>query len=158
MLTQINTGNHSISEQFERRINKVLKPLYKTENINYEYISGSEYTDLYTLQKDSLLLGYMALTSSKGRLDRFNYVIVYSPEACVRKVKVIQYNSTRGTEVTAKRWLKQFEGNCGDSLIYGKDIQALSGATYSASSITEDIPIVTQWVKEIINLDITIVR
>ena len=41
-----------------------------------------------------------------------------------------------GGEISSKKWLEQFVGYKGGALKYGDDIQAISGATYSASSIT----------------------
>lgn len=143
-------GSGEISETVVRRTEKVLKPIFDTEVFSYHSLEQNEYANLYKLNADSNFVAYLVYTSSKGRLERFQYMILYSTEVEVIKVKILQYNSTRGTEVTSKRWLRQFEGNKGETLKYGKDIQAITGATYSATSITEDIPMVTQWVKDIV--------
>jgi len=141
----------TIPDSFKTRIEKELKPFFKADEYTYEFIAQEEHSSLFTLSADSEFAGYLALTSSKGRFERFEYMVLYSKDVVVKKVKVLQYNSSRGTEITAKRWLRQFEGCKGETLKYGKDIQAISGATYSATSITEDIPLVTQWVKKVIN-------
>lgn len=135
---------------FERRIDKALKPILKTEEISYTFIDSTAGADLYQLKAEDMFHGYMAIASSKGRFERFYYMIYYADDLSVQKVKIIQYNSTRGTEVASKRWLKQFEGNKGEELRYGKDVNAISGATYSATSITKDIPVVTKWVQSVV--------
>ena len=58
----------------------------------------------------------------------------------IKRVEILTYNATYGHQITSKNWLKQFLGfNGKQTLKYGKDIQAISGATISAKSITEDI-------------------
>jgi len=140
-----------MSETSKRRTEKVLKPIFKTDVFTYLPISSDEYNVLYKLYADSLFSGYLVLTSSLGRAERFEYFILLSPKIEVQKVNIIQYHSTRGTGVTSKRWLKQFEGNRGETLRYGKDVQAISGATFSATSITKDVPRVTRWVNKVVN-------
>lgn len=143
-------GSDKIPETIVRRTENVLESIYKTNIFTYELLDENEFSGLYKLNADSNFVAYLVYTSSKGRFERFQYMILYSPDVEVIKVKILQYNSTRGTEVTSKKWLRQFEGNKGDKLVYGKDIQAITGATYSANSITEDVPAVTQWVKGIL--------
>ena len=144
-------GSDEIPETIARRTEKALKPIFKTETFNYELIEELEFTSLYKLNADSEFVGYLVYTSSKGRFERFQYMLLFSKDVEIIKVKILQYNSTRGTGVTSKRWLKQFNGNKGEELIYGKDIQAITGSTYSATSITHDIPLIVQWVQELVN-------
>jgi Na+-translocating ferredoxin:NAD+ oxidoreductase RnfG subunit len=50
------------------------------------------------------------------------------------------YREDHGGEVGSKRWLNQFSGKSkADNLIYQKDIAAISGATISAKSMTNEI-------------------
>ncbi len=50
------------------------------------------------------------------------------------------YREDHGAEVGSKRWLKQFIGKSGDNnLKYQKDIVAISGATISAKSMTNEV-------------------
>ena len=92
-----------------------------------------------TDQRDQLA-GYLILASSKGRYDYFDYMILVSRTVMVEKVEILVYRSDHGSEICSKSWLKQFSGNRGEPLDYGKDIDALSGATFSASSLSRDIP------------------
>jgi hypothetical protein len=86
-----------------------------------------------------------------GRSEKFEYLVLYTPDIVVQRVSILQYSSSRGTGVTSKRWLKQFIGNKGEVLTYGKDVQAISGATFSAQSLTHDIPELSRWVVEQLN-------
>ena len=105
ILTNLSGNKCDIPESFERRIEQVIKPIFKTDCFSYEFVEEEDYTSLYKLNADSLFVGYLAITSSKGRLDRFQYMILYTPEVSIKKVKLIQSNSSRVTEVTSNRWL-----------------------------------------------------
>ncbi|MCK4920537.1 MAG: FMN-binding protein [Bacteroidales bacterium] len=50
------------------------------------------------------------------------------------------YQATHGQEVTSPGWLKQFVGYDGiKSLVVGREIDAISGATISADAITMNL-------------------
>jgi len=88
---------------------------------------------------DGSIIGYVLTTSAMGRFDAFDYFIIYNKELKVQSVRVVVYRSSHGSAICNKRWLKQFEGFGGETIVYGKDIQAVSGATISGGSIVEDV-------------------
>lgn len=74
------------------------------------------------------------------RTEFFDYFILFDKSKSVISVVVYNYEATRGQEVTAKGWLKQFAGyNGSKNLVVGKNIDSISGATISANAITTDI-------------------
>lgn len=80
------------------------------------------------------------ICSSDGNAyEYFDYVILLDVDLTILKVSVVDYPGDYGYEITSKGWLKQFNGYKGRQLKYGKDIDAISGATISANSITSDI-------------------
>jgi len=84
--------------------------------------------------------------------EYFDYLIVFDSNASVQQVKVYNYQATHGQEVTNKGWLKQFQGYNGNrSLTVGKNIDAISGATVSVYSITDDIQEKTKLLKKILH-------
>lgn len=80
--------------------------------------------------------GYVILANGMGRYDEFTFLVLTNPDKSTRLVRVVNYVSEHGGEISSKKWLEQFVGYKGGALKYGDDIQAISGATYSASSIT----------------------
>ncbi|HOO84380.1 MAG TPA: FMN-binding protein [Prolixibacteraceae bacterium] len=138
-------------ETLKRRAEKALISECGANVVHYELIAENARTLLFTLYADSLQCGYVAITSSMGRSEKFEYLVMYSNDVAVQRISILQYRSSRGTGITSKRWLKQFVGNKGEVLTYGKDVQAISGATFSAQSLTHDIPILSKWVSEQIN-------
>ena len=102
---------------------------------------------IYQLYHENELLGYLVLTASMGRYESFDYMVVYDPELSVKEIDVLNYTSSHGGEVASRNWLKQFAGYNGKHLTYGKDIEAITGATYSAGSLTKDVETITVLLK-----------
>jgi len=72
--------------------------------------------------------------------EYFDYFALLNPDYSILEIKVYNYAATHGQEICSKAWLKQFKGFDGSSkLRYGKDIDAISGATISGKAITEDV-------------------
>lgn len=90
---------------------------------------------------------FAVFTQAKGRYDFFDYLLIVSNNAVVEIVDVFKYRSEHGGEIASKKWLRQFENYSEGELNYGTDISAISGATLSAKSITNDIPTVIQLIK-----------
>ena len=84
--------------------------------------------------------GYLVISSAKGRFDRFDFMILYNHNRKLLEVRVLTYRSEYGSQITSKAWLRKFsELDMEKDIQYGEDIDAISGATFSASSITREI-------------------
>ena len=66
-------------------------------------------------------------------------MVIYDETLMIKKIEVLTYRSDHGHEITSGKWLNQFTSTKGCDLNYGKDIQAISGATFSGNAITEGI-------------------
>jgi hypothetical protein len=93
----------------------------------------------YQVRSGGQLKGYAYLTHGMGRYEAFDFVVLYSTDLQIQKVDILVYRSDHGYEIMNKRWLAQFNGKTGCNLVYGKDIDAISGATLSGTSLTETI-------------------
>jgi len=83
--------------------------------------------------------------------EYFDYIIFFDTNAHIKKIRILDYNATYGYEVCSKNWLKQFIGYFGsESLLVGKNVDGISGATISANAIASDITLQTQLVKSIL--------
>ena len=84
--------------------------------------------------------GNPALSTLNTESEYFDYFIIFNSKKTVEAVRVYNYQATHGQEVTAPGWLKQFVGYEGiESLVVGREIDAISGATISADAITMDL-------------------
>ncbi len=119
----------------------VLHPLTLDSNIGSSIEDIHQGDKVYKVfrENDSIVLGYLLSTSAPGRFDEFDYFVIYNELLEVELVRISVYRSSHGSAICSKRWLKQFSGFKGGDIVYGKDVQAVSGATISGSSIVEDI-------------------
>jgi len=100
-------------------------------------ISDANFYKIYNNQK---LLGYYYFGQAYGKADYFDFIVIFDTDLIVSKVKILVYREDHGAEVGSKRWLNQFKGKVkGENLTYQKDIAAISGATISAKSMTNEI-------------------
>ena len=83
--------------------------------------------------------------------EKFDYMILFDSLGVVDYVQVLDYPGDHGYEISNKKWLKKFKGYAGGKLRYGKEIDAISGATISANSITQDIKQVHHAVQVVLN-------
>ena len=94
---------------------------------------------LFEITEENKNRGYVLSTEAKGRFDYFDYSVYYSEELVVMGVIVTVYRSTHGAAICQRKWLSQFNGYDGEELILGREIDAISGATFSAESMVLDI-------------------
>jgi hypothetical protein len=104
-------------------------------------LSGSlrEGDRFYLLRQEDVLHGYLLSTRALGRYDYFDYLLAYAPDLSVKGLTITVYRSAHGAAICQKKWLSQFEAYTGEELTLGKEIDAVSGATISATSLVKDI-------------------
>lgn len=125
----------SLDKKLVKEVNKI----FDTELEIKPIATLQESDQVYLIQTPEKVLGYVLSTSAKGRYDNFDYSVIYNPELGVKSVVVTTYRSSHGAGICSKGWLKQFRGYHGEEIRLGKEIDSISGATISASSLVEDI-------------------
>ena len=135
----------------QKLINKAEKLAVKnfkdTEIIKEQiHINPSEYYKVNTdtvfrlKQKDGELMGYLVLSSAMGRFEEFDFMIVYNADLTMTVLNILVYRSEFGYQVSTRGWLKQFLDNpVGTAYTYGQNIDAISGATFSGKSLTDNL-------------------
>jgi len=71
--------------------------------------------------------------------EQFYFSTLYDIDGEIVNVRVLEYTSQHGYEITAKSWLKQFIGKKGGDLKVDREIDGISGATISVHSIVKEI-------------------
>jgi hypothetical protein len=72
--------------------------------------------------------------------EYFDYLIFFDASCNVVQVKVSNFQSSRGQEITSNGWLSQFKNYNGKSeLNAGKNVDAITGATITVDAMTHDI-------------------
>jgi Na+-translocating ferredoxin:NAD+ oxidoreductase RnfG subunit len=118
-----------------------------------EYFEKSESVSFYLCTHDNADTFYVIISQAQGRYDLFDYLVAVNSKLEVEKVKVLKYRSEHGGEIASKKWLEQFVGYSSGELKYKKDISAISGATISANSITNDVPLVLNILKSNLKIE-----
>lgn len=146
-------------QKMEKEASKIWKEtsysVHELKDLNKKFTES--YKTIYKIQENNKTLGYAYIgrvntcrpggcsapaknNFTGGNYEFFDYLLILDKSLAVKQVEILNYNATHGYEISSKRWLKQFLGYEGNKTIkYGKDIQAISGATISANSITDDI-------------------
>lgn len=84
--------------------------------------------------------GYGIIDNELGKTEPITFLTTLTPEGKVRAVEILVYREPYGSEVHQKSFLKQYlNKNSADHLTVGQDIQAISGATISSSSVTKGV-------------------
>ena len=134
--------------KIDKLINKEVKKVFVIDNFTTESIKIQEglskelpikITDdnFKKINNNGENLGYYYHGKAFGKVDYFDFLVIFNSNLVIKKVKILVYREDRGGEISSKRWLKQFVGKKTDnSLTYGQDIAGISGATISAKSIT----------------------
>lgn len=159
LVTGVNAGE-GLSKSALKKIDKLVsREFEETGDIRRESIVINESQksilpemvddkSLFRLKNGDEVVGYLIPASSMGRNETFDYFVLYDAEFTVKSIEILSYTSNYGMEIRNRKWLKQYSGYSGGDLKYGKDIQAISGATISAQSLTRDIMILTKSLKE----------
>jgi len=145
---------------FDKKIDKELKSYFENQDISKEYIkipenlNYSENSHLFAVKNENKTIAYMNINrvnacriggcsngnnSGIERYDHFYYMALLDTNFTILKVKILDYQSEYGYEICGKNWLKQFNGKKGCDTDYGKNIDAISGATVSGNALVSEI-------------------
>jgi len=69
-------------------------------------------------------------------------------------LKILDYQSDHGYEITSNWWLKQFVKQQRDNYEYAKNIDAISGATVSVRSLIKEMNVNKSVLIKILNTDL----
>ena len=95
---------------------------------------------LYKIKNNTKTIGYIYVDQAPSMKNVFDYAVVFTPELVIKNTKVLIYREQHGRQIGAKRWLQQFfDMNTSDRPILGKEVDGITGATISATSMTRAI-------------------
>lgn len=138
----------NLPKGIQKKIQKEIKETYQIETYDFkDVVIASEIVktlpsdfankNLYKIETADGLMGYAYLAKAPSKTAQFDYLVLLDKELVVKKSKVLMYREEYGGEIGSKRWLKQFIGKTkGDTLTYGDNVMAISGATISVRSMT----------------------
>jgi Na+-transporting NADH:ubiquinone oxidoreductase subunit NqrC len=90
--------------------------------------------------KNNDVIGTVVVDAVIGKFDLIDYAVSLSPDHTVRAVEILNYRESHGYEVRLPAWRKQFVGKSKkDVLRVSEDIANISGATMSATHVTDGV-------------------
>ncbi len=137
------------SNIIEKKVTKLVNQYLAIDKFEYSSINslpqlGLKENHVFKISANGEERGYFAIDKSMGQYDYFDYVVVFDQELNILAVRVLNYREDYGYEVSSRWWLSQFIGKkAGKNMRYKEDIDALSGATISAESITDSLKILS---------------
>lgn len=173
-------SSYSISKKgvnFEhKQIKKEIASILKTDNeeVIIEYISEIEIAEdqpegrFFRIMNNNSLISHLYVgrvytcpvggcdnpnaSTSGGSFEYFDYLVIFDSSQAVSRIAVFNYQASHGQQICSKGWLRQFVGYSGsDTLKVGKNIDSISGATKSTSSITESVMTVQSILRKFID-------
>jgi len=142
----------------QKKIKKQISKTFDTDEFETIMIvadSNSYAHDFFEIKNaQNEMIGYGIVTLTNGckiggcdaiqhadnaEYEQFYFSTLYHPDGEIANIKIVEYTSERGYEITAKNWLKQFIGKRGGELRVDKEIDGISGATVSVNSIVNEI-------------------
>jgi len=142
----------------QKKIKKQISKTFDIDEFELKVIAADSNAyahDFFEIRSsENELIGYGIVTLTNGckiggcdaiehadnaEYEQFYFSTLYRTNGGIANVKVVEYTSERGYEITAKSWLKQFIGKRGGKLKVNQEIDAISGATVSVNSIVNEI-------------------
>ena len=140
-----------LPKNIQKKVDKEIKSVFSLEIFEIETIKipesiSSELPSIFNgdnffqIKSNNSFMGYAYVGKAPSKTDQFDFLVLFDSEFIIKKSKVLIYREDYGGEIGSKRWLKQFIGKSGsDTLLHGKDIMAIAGATISTMSMTKAI-------------------
>ena len=78
-------------------------------------------------------------TDDAGFKEYIYYFVILSKDTIIEKVRVLEYESSYGYEISNRAWLKQFQDKKPGNFKVQENVDAISGATISVEAMVDDI-------------------
>ena len=136
--------------KLEKKVNDTIMKTFSIEKFGLEPIVVDQNIEeettltindhLYRIKTDGASRGYVYVGEAPSMKNVFDYAVVLSEDLEILNAKVLIYREKHGRQIGMKRWLKQFFGmDTKDRPELGVDIDGISGATISATSMTKTV-------------------
>ena len=85
-------------------------------------------------------MGYVVVDGVIGKFEIIDFAVGIASDGKIRNVEILTYRESHGYEVRLPAWRKQFVGKGkADKLRVDEDINNISGATMSATHVTDGV-------------------
>lgn len=144
-----------LPEKLQKKVDASISFAYGTESFSLSGITSNVIPPkdyVFKIKTDDALIGYAYVGQANSMKNVFDYVVFINKDLSVKKTKVLIYRENHGRQIGAQRWLKQFIGlSVNKKPVYGKNVDAISGATISAKSMTIAVKDVLETIQKLKN-------
>ncbi len=107
--------------------------------------------NVWLVKHNKTVIGYAIVDHAYSKTRLFTFLVIFNKGGAILLARVLKYREEHGGEIKNKRWLKQFNGkDHRASFMLGDNIDAISGATLSARTITTAIQKLTLLIDHVI--------
>jgi len=138
------------SEQYLKKIEKKIPQSISVNEpiINLFYISPDQIC-YYKIMEHDLHKGYLVIAKAPSKHHFFDFYVILDNQINISKVEILKYRENWGYEISNKKWLRQFQKLYDSKLGSRHHVQAISGATISATSLCNYIDKILDHLKSI---------
>jgi hypothetical protein len=157
----LSSWGEEVSDALDRKLDRFITKTFEDKSVQKRPITVPDSmqvfneNNFYELYKLDSLIGYMSFNRAnscrvggcvafdslnKGsNFDPFYFATIYKVDMSIRKMKILEYYSDYGYEVSSKKWLRQFIGKSSCEKNLDDKIDGISGATISVKSLIQEV-------------------
>jgi hypothetical protein len=161
LLLVLTSWGEAPSPSLDKKLNRFILKTFKDKEITKSEIDIPDSlqvfneNNFYSLNKGDSLVGFLSFNRAnscrvggcvafdsnnrQGNFDPFYFATIYSSDLVIQKMKILEYYSEYGYEISSKGWLKQFENKTGCESDLESEIDGISGATISVKSLIQEV-------------------
>jgi len=140
-----------LTQRYQKEITRSIKKSFEMDS---PYLSKINYSngELHAIKDESGTNGFVLVSEvaacnlggcsafdkikSQGAREYFDLLLITDTEGQIKVIKILDYFSDYGYEITSKKYLKKFVGkNTCDFALKTDDVDAISGATISSYAL-----------------------
>ena len=149
-LLTIGLFSFSWPTKLDKKVRTTVSKTFNVESYNLEAIRVEPSVEdlvarkindcFFAVKTESALVGYVYVGEAPSMKNVFDYAILFSPDLTIVNTKILIYREKHGRQIGMKRWLKQFFDLApSDRPTLGENVDGISGATISATSMTDAV-------------------
>lgn len=117
----------SLTEENKKELKGIVP---ESEDLSYTFYFGKN--------TDGAIATACTILSQNGKEGPMSLGVCFEPKGLVKLVIILSHEEDHGKKITEESFLKQFNGKkVSDAFVVGKDVDGISGATWSSRSVAE---------------------
>ena len=133
----ISLSAQSFLETNEKKLTKELEKNIEGYS-GLEHIKNLDNREFYKIKTTSDEKSrILVLSDAHGRFEKFDLMTVVN-SGKIELIKILKYRSEYGSEISNKKWLAQFYTQPDSIFLFRKNIDAISGATFSTQGLISE--------------------